>query len=572
LNAVTDGATLAGTPPPDRIFIGSVNGNVTISGNKAVDLGSLVGVGGTTGNVTLSGANHDLSKLISVVGNYTVTTSDVMDDALLSVGGNLTLNYPAAYSYPALTTVTGNIITTDNVNVSNVLFPVLSSVGMIDGNNPSWASAGTVNLGAGNLATLTAALATTVILGEPTYPGSFSLSGPWVNSLTMSATTVAGSLTIAIGSSIPGVNPVTTVNLLLLTATTGLVSITTDGSTNSTVNLPIYNDNDNINIDGPTVQVLQAYTGSAGGLMSSTSILTLTVPVYRAITNVGAQFDGLTVLRNLTIGAARANISEASFFGDGAATLQTLTATYATYALAYQNWVSLNAMANLLSVSVTSTGELNGTYVSNNPMLTSVTTAGQQAWFWVINTDAVGLTLNMGNTAVTSANGVGSWTSVDGNQNVTSFTTSTSYMRLLDVSDNPNLTSVNFSSYNPGQNITAGTVDVYVAENGIIGTYSASIFATNTAPVIVQAGLSTLKAYMTNLFGSMSHTVNMQLGFSNSVVAPGVDNSVALLDADANAFILAGGNVNNTFVQRNGDSGGDFGSHINVLRELNFIQ
>jgi hypothetical protein len=306
--------------------------------------------------------------------------------------------------------------------------------------------------------------------------------------------------------------------------------------------------------------------------MSSTSILTLTVPVYRAITNVGAQFDGLTVLRNLTIGAARANISEASFFGDGAATLQTLTATYATYALAYQNWVSLNAMANLLSVSVTSTGELNGTYVSNNPMLTSVTTAGQQDWFWVINNDAVGLTLNMGNTAVTSANGVGSWTSVDGNQNVTSFTTSTSYMRLLDVSDNPNLTSVNFSSYNPGQNITAGTVDVYVAENGIIGTYSASIFATNTAPVIVQAGLSTLKAYMTNLFGSMSHTVNMQLGFSNSVVAPGVDNSVALLDADANAFILAGGNINNTFVQRNGDSGGDFGSHINVLRELNFIQ
>ncbi len=573
LNTVTDGATLAGTPPPDRIFIGSINGNLTVSGNKAVDLGSLVNVGGTTGNVSLTGANHDLSALLSVVGTYTVTVSDFIDNALLSVGGNMTLNYPAAYSYPSLTTIGGTLTTTDGAFVTSISFPVLSSVGAIDGNTPVWAWATSVNLGAGNLTSLTANAASTIILGEPTYPGTFTLTGNLATTLTMSAaTSVAGALNISIGSAVGGVNPVTTVNLSNLTATTGTITISTDASTNSTVSLTNYNDNDNIVINGPTVQTLPAYTGiSAPSLISSGSIQTLTLAVYRAVQSLGAQFDGLTALRNLTLGAARGVINTASFAGDAAALLQTLTVTYASFATAYQQWVDLNTMANLTTVSVTSNGELNGTYLSNNPLLTSVTTAGQQDWFYVLNNDAVGLTLNMGNTAVTSANGLGSWTIVDGNQNLTSFTSSTSYMRMLDVSDNPNLTSVNFSSFVAGQNITAGTVDVYVAENGLSGTYTASIFATNSAPVIVQAGLSTLKAYMNNLYGSMAHTVNMQLGFGTGV-APAVDNSIALLDADRAAFILAGGTAANTFVQRTGDSGGDVGSHINVQREMNYIQ
>ena len=144
---------------------------------------------------------------------------------------------------------------------------------MIDGDNPSWASAGTITLNVGNLASLTAASASTIVLGEPSYPGAFTLTGPFVTSLNMSAVSVGGALTIGIGGSVGGVNPVTTVNLLSLAATSGLVSITTDASTNSTVNLNVYNDNDNINIVGPTVQTIQAYTGASGGLISSTSIL-----------------------------------------------------------------------------------------------------------------------------------------------------------------------------------------------------------------------------------------------------------------------------------------------------------
>ncbi|MES1217322.1 MAG: hypothetical protein ABUT20_17545 [Bacteroidota bacterium] len=573
LKAVTNGVTLGGTPPPDRIFIGTVSGSVTLSGDKAIDLGSLVNVSGVTGDVTITGgANHILSALLAIKGNYSITGGDVQDDALTSVGGNLTLNYPAAYIYPNLTTVNGNISTTDGVSVTSVSFPVLSTIGgAIDGNTPTWAWATSVNLGAGNLTSLTANVATTIVLGEPTYPGTFTLTGNLASSLTMSASSVAGALNISIGSAIPGVNPVTTVNINSLTSTAGTITITTDASTNSTVSLNAYNDNDNIVINGPTVQTLPAYTGASGGLISSGSILTLSVPVYRAVTNVGTQFDGLTVLRNLTIGAARAIISTGSFSGDAAAALQTLNATYAAYTLAYQDYVDLNGMANLTSVSVSATGELSGVWLQNNPLLTSVTTLGQMDFFVVVNNDAVGLTLNMGNTAITSANGQGSYTNVDGNENLTSFTTSTSYMKLLDVSDNPNLTSVNFSSYVAGQNITAGTVTVYVAENKLAATYTASIFATNTAPVITTAsGLTTLKAYMTNLFGSMAHTVDMQLGFSTLI--SGVDNSIALLDADATAFILAGGTINNTFVQRNGDAGGAMGSHVNVLRELNFIQ
>lgn len=565
-------------PPQQNPYIGTVIGNVTISGTQAVDLSKLVSVSGdgtTTGSLTVSGAAHNLSALVSVKKDYSVSGVDVSDDALQSVGGSLTLNYPGAYSYPNLTTVGGILTATSLATTTALNFPALSSANVLnDGFNPNnnlyynWANS--INIGASASLQFLQTSASTVTLGEDVYTnGTLTVDAYWASTVTMGIVSINGGLNVWGGYALSSAS---TVNLnSLVTTTAGVYVATSGGSTPGTANLPLFSANQPVQIEGPQTQTLPAYTRN---IITSATIRTLTLPVYRAMDAVGTQFDNVTALRTLTVGDARASITTTSFAGDGAAQLRNITVTSSVYAVQ----VNLNSMANLQTVSTS--GLLQQLQLDSDPALTTVTTAGNMDYLLLSNNSAL-TSVTVGHNYVASVLGQGTHITVYNCDALTSFSSGTITGRLksLDIRENNLLSSINFSSLNPGENITSGVVDMQIYNNRIGGPYTQSVFATNSAPVIAGTGLQTIKAYALNILGSGAHAGSW-IDFGFRAGGAGTDNSIATLDADATAFNTAGGYSNPSsasFVQRVGDNNGqggsqELGSRINVARELGYVQ
>lgn len=586
--------TLTLPPPQQNPYIGAVIGNVTVMGSQAVDLSKLVSVSGdgvTTGSLTVSGATHDLSALVSVKTDYTVN-DNVSDDALLSVGGNLTLDYPGAYSYPNLTTVGGVLTTVAKIGgvgnrTTSISFPsTASSVVFNDGpdngvsanGNLNYLFATSVNIGGSSslFSLIMNGVATSVTLGEDQYTGGgLTVWAGFATVANLSVVSVNGPVQLLIGDLRAATTGATVVNLNSFTSSTGPVEIHTSGTPVAasptgnagdpgTINMPLYASNQPLELEGPLTQALASYSRN---IISSRTIQTLTLPVYRGIDNVGAQFINLLDLRNLTVGALQDDIAPGSFVN--LTTLQNITLTATTYAVN----VDLTGITSLLSASTA--GLLQSLTLTNNSALTSVTTAGNMDYLTVDNCDAVGLVINMGHSYVTSILGQGSTTIVQNNQNLVSLTTSTDRMKNLTVWNNANLTTVNFSSFTPGNNITAGVVTINVTMNRLAGNYTNSIFATNSAPIMAQAGLATIKNYAINVLNSPAHAGSTAILGARWNAGFGADNTITTLDADATAFNIAAGAPNPStisFVQRFADPDGDLGSYIGNAREISYIQ
>ena len=96
---------------PDGTYINSIDGNLSI--NTGASTGITVDdvayissqIQSVGGNVTINtpDGSLDLSELSSVGGNYSIQGSDANDDKLLTVDGDITLNYEGDYSMPNLT-------------------------------------------------------------------------------------------------------------------------------------------------------------------------------------------------------------------------------------------------------------------------------------------------------------------------------------------------------------------------------------------------------------------------------------------------------------------------------------
>jgi hypothetical protein len=521
-------------------YIGSVVGNITLSGTNAIDLGKLGSVSGdgtTTGHLTASGAAHILSALTNVAGNYTLTT-DVVDNAVVTVGKNLSLNYAGTYSYPALTTVGGTLTATDFATTpftTSVSFPALSTASILNSgaanNVLTYAKATSVVIGASSaLTSLSAPVATTVTLGEKNYAGGLTVSAPAASG--------------------------TGVNLSAMITAAGPIAITTKAATAATIDLTSFttNGNNTITVTNATTLNMPQFTGLGGAsqTLNSGTVTTATLAKWQGSTSLA----GLTALQNLTVGDLKNPLA-----GLIAGTLKTLDVTGSAYTAS----VSLPGFTALTSVKTA--GLLSGLTLTGNTALTSVITAGQMDWFQLDGaTVLTGVTL--GHNYVASALGQGSTVIVTNNPALTSLTTSTSRMKQLTVTGNTVLATANFASYVAGDNITAGAVTIAVNGNPAMqGTYTQSIFATTTAPVMVQSSLSTLKAYAVNLLNSPAHTVTLNLGYYVAAV-----ELTTLLDADRAAHIAAGGTGATSFVNRDGDNGGAAGTRINVLREINYLQ
>ena len=100
-------------------YINAIGGNLVVStgGSTGLTVGDVEyissQINSVGGDVTINtpDGSLNLSELSSVGGNYSIQGSDANDDKLLTVGGDITLNYEGDYSMPNLTSV-GNILLT----------------------------------------------------------------------------------------------------------------------------------------------------------------------------------------------------------------------------------------------------------------------------------------------------------------------------------------------------------------------------------------------------------------------------------------------------------------------------
>ncbi len=436
--------------------------------------------------------NVNVPALTSVGGDYEVIGADINDAALASVLGNVMLDYPNGYSSTSMTTIGGTFDLIVNGTTTTVNFPNLSSTGLFNGGTPSFPLATTVNVGAGDITSLSAPVATTVRLGQVAYTGGLSISAVLATSVDLSA----------------------------MATSAGAINVTSKAG--STVNLSNYTSVQNVTITGPATQDLPKYTD---GVLTSTTIKTITLAKYKALQT----FAGLSVLENITLGATEAAITGL------ATTLKTINATGKVGAS-----TSLALGATYVNVTtITLAGEMTPVNIdlSGADVLNSVTTSGIINVFELGSTDVL-TSVSLAHTH--KVGGPGSILYIHDNAALTSLTTSTDFASELKIINNALLASIDLSSYvNP---ILGGGVIVWVYNNNkTTGTYTPAVAGTATTarvnPTLTGTYINTIKGYL-NKFAGMgapitAATVAFILDVWDVKATAGAQSADASMTADA---------------------------------------
>ena len=513
---------------PKIAQLGMINGSLTVSTSGIsltkvaamnVILKNVNAVIGETTITATSGKPIDLSKLTSVVGNFSATGGNLilqsaMDiSSLESVTGNLTLNFDGPYGSTALTTVGGNLALTNYTTTgttitgtTSVNFPLVAVTGAFS--PASLPLATTVNV-AGNMTTFDAAIATTVAL-RGNYTAGLVFNAPLATSVSIGAATAAGPITInaavATSVSLPNLttavtgtigittSAVTAVSLPLLT-TSGAITIDM-AANNGSVDLSLFASDVAVTVTGPQTLSLPSYVAGTG-LLTSTTAKTVTLAKHS-----GAPAPALAAVETLTMGAlntAAFNISAYTTLKVASITGKSGTTSGATGTAAV---AGVTSSANATVTSLTLAGPMVTAVVDGQSKLTTLATSG------IINSLTVSSCTLL--TGVSFAHthfvggtlGTGSVLVVTGNPVLASLTTSTNYMKTLTVTGNALLTAMNFNSYvdilYPGS-----SVGITISGNKISGSYTAPVSVTPTTPfveaIVKSNDLLTLKAYAAKL-------------------------------------------------------------------------
>ena len=228
---------------PDGTYINAIGGNLVIStgGSTGITVGDVEyissQINSVGGNVTINtpDGSLDLSELTSVGGNYSIQGSDANDDKLLTVDGDITLNYEGDYDMPNLTSV-GNILLTPVtssasknagvVKISFVSVIVCTSFRIVGSLSPDGTldftsfPVSSISFGAGILVnSLIAPVATFIQFLYPLPLQSLSITAPNATNLILGTTAVNGPVAITTDVS-------STLNLPALTIIGGNTSIT----------------------------------------------------------------------------------------------------------------------------------------------------------------------------------------------------------------------------------------------------------------------------------------------------------------------------------------------------------
>jgi hypothetical protein len=462
--------------------LGMINGKLTI--NTTALAGKLDSVNyitkninaviGAASNVTVTSTSTatllDLSKLVSVAGNYSVTGVKISDSNLSSVGGNFTVAYDGAYVYPNLTTIGGNLTltqipssTTAPVTTGTTLIslPVVKVTGSVfDGvlTDPAgtvvFPDATSIEL-AGGVSTLTANNATNVKIGTVDYAGSLTINASKATTVDLSAAKTAG----------------------------GAVAITADPT--ATVKLDLFNSN-------VAVTISKVKSVTLPSLVSGT----LSFPDATSVTL--AKFDGATApsmsnVTTLTMGALNSSFALAAYTK---LTSIDITGKTATAVPMVTTAGIVTTTANNVLATVKLGGVLNSVNLTGLVKLASLTTSG------VINSITVD-----GASILTGASfghthyvgGTGSELIIKNNPKLTSLSSGVlDYPQTITVTNNVLLTSLNLSSYKTP--LLGGTTAITINGNKLSGTYTNAIAGTPTTPyvetTITSADLNTLKAFV----------------------------------------------------------------------------
>lgn len=478
---------------------GNTGGDVTIVADASLDLSALATI---TGNVDIDVTSSiDLSGLTTVSGNYDVAGHDIADQALASVGGDVTLDYDGGYVQPNLATA-GAITVTDYatdaaadpavVGTLEVDFSGATTVTSLStaaegvANTVVFASATSITIGEIAVDDITAASALTI---DHNYVGSAAFTLDITAAATTSVSIAAaeiGTLTATVGSDATVQVDAAAADDIALTGglnvTFDAAEITGDvqidmnvaASTASFPNLTTLSGAagvDEFDVDGLDV-VAEALESATVDMVFATDEA-LNFPVLAAadhITAASATSASLPVLYlddeiDMALGASFSaeGVASAALFTDatewasitltaqdddidtaGFAALETLDLTSVADALINVTVDSDNVALDDLSIDGDFTAVQVGTDDAANALaaLTTLSTSGTMVSFTVQHTTALtGMTID--HTENTPA---GTSYLIDSNEALASFTTSATIVESFVVTDNPVLTGFNAGS------------------------------------------------------------------------------------------------------------------------------
>jgi len=566
------------TLPEMRFFakkmtqMGIINGNLIINTTLLAEhldsvniivqkIGAVIGSSGTERNsVTVTSTSTttllDLSRLVSVAGNYTVTGVDIDDSNLSYVGGNFLVNYDGPYLYPNLTsvgyavglttpgslTLTRIATSTSKVGTTSINLPVVDVKGSVfDGTNAAsvlvYPEATSIIL-SGGVTSLTAAVATQITLGADDYASGLIISAPTAAAVVDLSAATAGTGAISVTTGNGG-----TVKFTKLLSTAGGVTVNT--GTSGTVDFSVLATAvGGVTLTGPAVIRFPLLV--SGLLTSNATDVTLDKHEWAAP----------AVLANvvtLTLG----NINNPVSLDAYNTTLVTATVS----GKAHETWaatVGAGAVVTTASAKLT-TLTLGGNLASANLVgltkLVSLTTlVGSQINTFKVDGASLLTAMTLGHTFYQPTNtgfgGPGSDLIITNNPLLTTLKSSGDFPREITITGNATLASVDLLSYQTKLlDATGAVTTITINTNALVGDYTNAIAITATTPyhetVIKSADLFKLKDFIAKYPASGNPDLIMAINI-DKVTLGGVAGNATLaarMVSDATGAAPAGGHT-----------------------------
>jgi hypothetical protein len=334
------------------------------------------------------------------------------------------------------------------------------------------------------------------------------------------------------------------VSLPLLAKATAGVTITLTAA--GELNLPVLKTATTIVADGTKVTALKAAALTSATSIDAANVTTLDAPLMASGTvtatkattvNLGnmATASSAPKVVTLTLSAQSNDLTTASRFVH----LSSLNVTGKSAGTA-----AIDVSNTTTTTSVIAKGPFNSVTISGAASVTAITTSGVINDVQIDGTSAASMSL----AHTHKAGGSGSILAIVNNDKLTSLTTSTDYMNVLNISGNDLLTTLDMSSYS--HKLLSGTASLTIAGNKLTGAWTTPTAVTSTTAYaeakLTHAGLSTLKTFVT---ATASGSINLSISGMVCTINGGTSTATlaTLLTAGAaTSTLLQSGSVTGT--------------------------
>ena len=534
-------------PTPTVIVNGYVEVDPSFAATNTAKIDSILAITnkintilGNSSNVglTTAGTGLTFNELSFLDANLNISGGVVGLPKLVTVGGNIDLNYAGNYSFPLISRA-ATITLADNSGLAEVDFSGLTTANSIQ------SAAGVLSL----------AKATSVKLGTIALPVSVTL--PLATEFTTLKTGAQGAFSAAIGGSVTSTAIV--VNMSKMTSLSGAVTITTGTNTGSSVDLGKVTSKDQLNINTAGSVDLGSLTVNGHETVITSPDVNLdsltTVSGTLTLTEVSCSLPALTsnsavisagnataftapqlvVTASITTaGGATSRIDIASLTGTSSATMNALTAS-TTGILAFHNQVGpinfgewfgaslktliIGGKANansasqanavtvdqrnsaLTGVTIIDSSVISAFTVSGTAAVVTLTTAGAIRDFTAKNAAAMA-SLNFGHSHI-QGTGSDAATIVVSNTNIAALDMSSmNKVKTITITGNSALTSLTAPNPTDEQGFAepSAAIAITVSSNLLPGVYTPAVDGTEVTDHVnaslTSAAVSSFKTYI----------------------------------------------------------------------------